>query len=67
MGSGLKRTSKRVYGYQHTSDIRIDFSVLPPFREVLVHGFVRDGREQRHVRYADLFLLETFLPICLRT
>lgn len=59
----LGRTSKRVDGYQDTSDIRVDLSILPPFREILVHSFVRDGREQRHVRYADLFLLETLFPI----
>jgi len=58
-----ERTSKRVDGYQDTSDIRIDLAVLPPFRKIFVHSFIRDGREQRHVRYADLFLLETFLPI----
>ena len=65
MDPSLERTSKRVDGYQDTPDIRIDLSVLPSFREILVHSFVRDGREQRHVGYADLFLLETFFPICL--
>lgn len=63
----LEHTSKRVDGYQDTSDIRIDFPILPPFREILVHSFVRDGREQCHVGYADLFLLETFFPIRLCT
>lgn len=63
VNQSLRRTSKRVDGYQDASDIRIDLSILPPFREILVHGFIRDGREQRHVRYADLFLLETFFPI----
>jgi len=63
MDPSLERTSKRVDGYQDTTDIRIDRSILPPFREILVHSFVRDGREQRHVGYADLFLLETFFPI----
>ena len=58
-----KRTFKRVDGYQDTSDIRIDLSVLPPFRKVFVHSFIRDGREQRHIGYADLFLLEPFFPI----
>lgn len=59
----LKRTSKRVDGNQDTSDIRIDLSVLPPFRKIFVHSFIRDGREQCHVRHANLFLLETFFPI----
>jgi len=57
------RTSKRVDGYQDTSDIRIDLAVLPPFRKIFVHSFIRDGREQRHVGYANLLLLETFFPI----
>lgn len=59
----IGRTSKWVDGYQDASDIRIDLSVLPPFREIIVHGFVCDGREQRHVRYANLFLLETLFPV----
>ena len=58
-----ERTSKRVDRYQDTSDIRIDLAVFPPFRKVLVHSLICDGREQCHVRYANLFLLETFLPI----
>ena len=59
----LEPTSKRVDGYQDASDIGINLSVFPPFREVLVHSFVRYCREQRHIGYADLFLLEAFLPI----
>ena len=59
------RTSEGVHGDEHRTNVGVDLCVLPPFIEVLIDALVRDGGEEGHVRYADLLLLEAFLPVCL--
>lgn len=57
------RTSKRVNGDEHTTDIRVDLPIRPPLLQVLVDALVGDRREQSHIRHSDLLLLESLLPI----
>ena len=59
----VKLTSERIYGYQDTSNIRVDLPISPSLLQVLVYAFVADGGEEGHVGHSDLFLLETFLPV----
>ena len=60
------RTSEGVDGDEHSADVSVDFAVLPPFLEVLVDALVRDRGKESHIGHADLLLLESFLPVCLK-
>lgn len=57
------RTAKRVDGYKHGPDVCVDLAVLPAFLQVLVYALVADCGQECHVGHADLFLLESLLPV----
>lgn len=44
----------------------INLPILKTLLQVVIDTFVGNGRQQRHIRHADLFLLESFLPVGLR-
>ena len=61
--AGSVRTSEWVYGDEHSTDVSVDFAILPPLLEVLVNALICDRGQESHVGYTDLLLLETLLPV----
>lgn len=57
------RTSEWINRYEHAADVSVNFAVLPSLLEILVDTLVTDCRQQSHVRYASLLLLESLLPV----
>lgn len=58
-------TSKWVHGYENGSNVGVYLPVCPPFLQILVYTVIADLGQQRHVRDANLLLLEALFPVCL--
>lgn len=51
------QVSERVDRNQHMADVRVYLSMLEPFLQVVVYGFVGDLAQQSKIGYTDFLLL----------
>ena len=55
--------AKWIHGNEHVTDVGVNLGIREAHLQVAIDGFVRDLRQQCHIRDASLWLLEAFTPI----